>query len=84
MSMNKITRLSALLLALPFALHAGDARPPFSWDRVPVYAHVYNGLMKDDPKKPLKFGDGAMIERFGHFDTGSSKEQIAAFFEATY
>jgi hypothetical protein len=45
---------------------------------------VYNGLMKDDPKKLLKFADGAMIERFGHFDTGSSKEQIASFFEATH
>ena len=45
---------------------------------------VYNGLMKDDPKKLLQFADGAMIERFGHFDTGSSKEQIAAFFEATH
>lgn len=45
---------------------------------------VYNGLMKDDPKKLLQFADGAMIERFGHFDTGSSKEHIAAFFEATH
>ena len=44
---------------------------------------VYNGLMKDDPKKLLHFADGAMIERFGHFETGSSKEHIAAFFEAT-
>ncbi|MEQ1859681.1 MAG: putative glycoside hydrolase [Chthoniobacteraceae bacterium] len=44
---------------------------------------VYNGLMKDDPKKLLQFADGAMIERFGHFDTGSSKEQIAEFIEAT-
>lgn len=45
---------------------------------------VYNGLMKDDPKKLLSFADGAMIERFGHFDTGSSKEQIAEFFVATH
>ena len=44
---------------------------------------VYNGLMKDDPKKLLQFADGAMIERFGHFDTGSSKEDIAAFIKAT-
>lgn len=44
---------------------------------------VYNGLMKDDPKKLLKFADGAMIERFGHFDTGSSKEHLASFFRAT-
>jgi hypothetical protein len=46
MSMNRIPRLSALLLALPFALDAGDTRPPFSWDHVPVYAHV--GKASDD------------------------------------
>ena len=32
--------LAALLLALPHALCAAEALPPFSWDRVPVYAHV--------------------------------------------
>ena len=44
---------------------------------------LYNGLLKDDPKKLLQFANGAMIERFGHFDTGSSKEQITEMFEAT-
>lgn len=44
--MNKIIMFSALLLALPFALHAADALPPFSWDHVPVYAHV--GKTSDD------------------------------------
>jgi len=45
---------------------------------------VYNGLMKDDPKKLLQFADGAMIESFCHPKSGSSKEQLAAFFEATH
>ena len=27
---------------------------------------IYNGLLKDDPKKLLQFADGAMIESFGH------------------
>lgn len=43
---------------------------------------LYNGLMHDDRDKLLAITDGAMVERFGHFDTGSSKEQIAAFIEA--
>ena len=40
--MKKLTMqmLAALLLALPHALGAAEALPPFSWDRVPVYAHV--------------------------------------------
>ncbi len=32
--------LAALLLAAPTLLPAGDHYPPFSWERVPVYAHV--------------------------------------------
>ena len=40
--MYKITTLllPTLLLAPLAALHAADALPPFSWDRVPLYAHV--------------------------------------------
>ena len=45
---------------------------------------IYNGLMKDDPKKLLRFADGAMIESFDHPKYGDSKEQLAAFFEATH
>ncbi len=45
---------------------------------------LYNGLLKDDPKKLLRFADGAMIESFGHPKYGDSKEQLAAAFEATH
>jgi len=45
---------------------------------------IYNGLMKDDPKKLLQFADGAMIESFCHPKTGDSKEELAAYFEATH
>lgn len=45
---------------------------------------IYNGLLKDDPKKLLQFADGAMIESFGHPKYGDSKEQLAASFEATH
>jgi len=45
---------------------------------------VYNGLMKDDPKKLLQFADGAMIESFDHPKYGEGKEELAAFFEATH
>lgn len=44
---------------------------------------VYNGLMKENRDKLFRVADGAMAERFGHFDTGSSKEQIAEMIEAT-
>lgn len=44
---------------------------------------IYNGLMKDDPKKLLRFADGAMIESFVHPNYGDSKELVATFFEAT-
>ena len=45
---------------------------------------IYNGLLKDDPKKLMRFADGAMIESFGHPKYGDSKEQLAASFEATH
>jgi hypothetical protein len=45
---------------------------------------IYNGLMKDDPRKLLRFADGAMIESFDHPKSGDSKEDLAAFFEATH
>ncbi len=38
---------------------------------------VYNGLMRENREKLLRVTDGAMIEHFGHFSNGSSKEQIA-------
>ena len=38
--MKPITAFIALLLFPLSALHAADALPPFSWDHVPVYAHV--------------------------------------------
>ena len=38
---------------------------------------VYNGLMRENREKLLRVTDGAMIEHFGHFTNGSSKEQIA-------
>ncbi len=38
--------LLGLLIASPTALHAAEAFPPFSWDKVPVYAHV--GKTDDD------------------------------------
>ena len=44
---------------------------------------IYNGLMKDDPKKLLQFADGAMIESFCHPKYGSSKEVLTAYFDAT-
>jgi len=44
---------------------------------------IYNGLLKDDPEKLLRFADGAMIESFGHPKYGSSKEALTAAFEAT-
>lgn len=45
---------------------------------------IYNGLLKDDPKKLLHFADGAMIESFGHPKYGDSKEALLAAFEATH
>lgn len=42
---------------------------------------VYNGLMRENREKLLLATDGAMDERFGHFDNGSSKEQIAEAIE---
>lgn len=45
---------------------------------------IYNGLLKDDPGKLLRFADGAMIECFGHPKYGDSKEQLTASFEATH
>ena len=45
---------------------------------------IYNGLLKDDPKKLLQFADGAMIESFGHPKYGDSKEALSAAFEATH
>ena len=44
---------------------------------------IYNGLMRDDPKKLLRFADGAMIESFCHPKYGNSKEELTAYFEAT-
>jgi len=46
--MNKVSTLTfmTLLLALPFAVRAADHFPLFSWDHVPVYAHV--GKASDD------------------------------------
>ncbi len=44
---------------------------------------IYNGLLKDDPRKLLHFADGAMIESFGHPKYGDSKEALTASFEAT-
>jgi hypothetical protein len=44
---------------------------------------IYNGLMKDDPKKLLQYADGAMIESFDHPKYGDSKEVLAAYFKAT-
>jgi len=45
---------------------------------------IYNGLMKDDPKKLLQFADGAMIESFCHPKYGHGKEELAAYFEAAH
>ena len=45
---------------------------------------IYNGLLKDDPKKLLQFADGAMIESFGHPKYGDSKEALSESFEATH
>lgn len=42
---------------------------------------IYNGLMKTDYEALFEFTNGSMIERFGHFDTGSSREAIAQFIE---
>ncbi len=42
---------------------------------------VYNGLMRENREKLLRVTDGAMIEHFGHFNTGSSKEAIAEAIE---
>ena len=44
--MKHILTFTALLLAPLAALHAADALPPFSWEKVPVYAHV--GKSSDD------------------------------------
>ena len=44
--MKHTLALLVLLLAPLAALHAADGLPPFSWDRVPVYAHV--GKSSDD------------------------------------
>ena len=38
--------IASLLLSPAAALHAADGLPPFSWDHVPVYAHV--GKSADD------------------------------------
>lgn len=37
---HPLTLLTALLLAPPAALQAGDGFPAFNWDRVPLYAHL--------------------------------------------
>lgn len=50
----------------------------------PAKQIIYNGLMKDDPKKLLQHADGAMIESFDHPNYGDSKEQLAEFFKATH
>ena len=39
---------------------------------------VFNGLMREGRDELLRVADGAMIEHFGHFRNGSTKEQIAA------
>lgn len=41
-----VVSTATLLLAAAPVLHANDGLPPFSWDRVPVYAHV--GKASDD------------------------------------
>ena len=38
--MKRLNFAVALLFAVFPMLHAGDQFPSFSWDRVPVYAHV--------------------------------------------
>ena len=43
---HTLTLLIALLLTSLTPLHAADALPPFSWEKVPVYAHV--GKQADD------------------------------------
>lgn len=43
---------------------------------------VYNGLMRENREKLLRVTDGAMIEHFGHFNHGSSKEAIADAIQA--
>jgi len=43
---------------------------------------IFNGLMKEGRDELLRVADGAMIEHFGHFANGSSKEQIAEFIDA--
>ncbi|MCX7006386.1 MAG: hypothetical protein NTY53_03915, partial [Kiritimatiellaeota bacterium] len=43
---HTLALIAALLIAPLAALHAADGLPPFSWDRVPVYAHV--GKSSDD------------------------------------
>jgi len=42
----RLTLLAALLLVPLAELHASESLPSFSWDRVPVYAHV--GKVSDD------------------------------------
>lgn len=42
---------------------------------------IYNGLMKGDRDQLMRFADGAMVEHFGHFSNGSSKEQMAAILD---
>lgn len=42
---------------------------------------LFNGLMHESREKLLDSTDGAMIERFGYFDTGSSKENMKAMIE---
>ncbi|HUS92911.1 MAG TPA: putative glycoside hydrolase [Phycisphaerae bacterium] len=44
---------------------------------------VYNGLMKEGRDRLLRVTDGAMIEHFGHFSNGSTKEQIAEGIDVT-
>lgn len=72
---NKLAELVAARVAL-----LEETRRKFGPDKL----IIYNGLLKDDPKKLLQFADGAMIESFGHPKYGDSKEQLAASFEATH
>lgn len=75
LSDDKITELVAARVAL-----LEETRRKIGSDKL----IIYNGLLKDDPDKLLRFADGAMIESFGHPKYGNSKEALTESFEATH
>ncbi len=76
---NKKTLTEKTVLDLRAARHAmlQETRRKIGPDKL----ILYNGLMRENRDNLLRVADGSMIEHFGHFNHGSSKEAIAEAIE---